>query len=157
MYGCESWTIRKAEHQRTDAFELWWWTRHLRVPWIEKEIKPINPKGNESWIFIGRTDAEAESPIFWPPDKNWLIEKDPEAGKDWRQVEKGITQDGMVGWHPTLMQLICDWEEQPRILSLAPEFTISGSTLNYIGFDMIMINYHVMTFTFFGRFTTYGF
>ena len=102
MYGCESWITKKAEHQRTDAFELWHWKRHLKVPWIEKEIKPINPKGNESWIFIGRTDAEAESPILWPPDKNWLIEKDSDAGKDWRQEEKGITQDGMVGWHHQL-------------------------------------------------------
>ena len=65
-----------------------------------KEIQPVNPKGNESWIFIGRTDAEAETPILWPPDaKNWLIGKDPDAGKDWRQEEKGTTEDGMVGWH----------------------------------------------------------
>ena len=101
MYECESWTIKKAEHQRIDAFELWWWRRHLRVPWIE-EIKLDNLKGNQSWIFIGRTDAEAESPIFWPPDKNWLIEKDAVAGKDWRQEEKGITEDDMVGWHHQL-------------------------------------------------------
>ena len=63
-----------------------------------KEIKPVNPKGNQSWIFIGRTDAEAA--IFWPPDaKNWLIRKDPDAGKDWRQEEKGTTEDVMLGWH----------------------------------------------------------
>ena len=65
-----------------------------------KEIKPVNPKGNQSWIFIGRTDAEAETPILWPPDwKNWLIGKDPDAGKDWRWEEKGTTEDEMVGWH----------------------------------------------------------
>ena len=59
-----------------------------------KEIKPVNPKGTQSWIFIGRTDAEAEAPIFWPPDeKNWLAGKDPDAGKDWRQEEKGMTED----------------------------------------------------------------
>ena len=64
-----------------------------------KEIKPV-PKGNESWIFIGRTDAEAETPILRPPDaKSWLIGKDPDAGKDWRQEEKGITEDEMIGWH----------------------------------------------------------
>ena len=64
-----------------------------------KEIKPVNSKGNQSWIFIGRTDAEAEAPILWPPDmKNWLIWKDPGAGKDWRQEEKGATEDEMVGW-----------------------------------------------------------
>ena len=72
----------------------------LRVPWTAKEIQPVHPKGNQSWIFIGRTDAEAEAPILWPPDvKNWLIWKDPDAGKDWRQEEKGMTEDEMVGCH----------------------------------------------------------
>ena len=65
-----------------------------------KEIKPVNTKGNQSWIFIGRTDAEAETLILWPPAvKDWLIGKDPDAGKDWRQEEKGTTEDDMVGWH----------------------------------------------------------
>ena len=65
-----------------------------------KEIKPVNPKGSQSWIVIGRTDAEAEAPILWPPDaKNWLIWKAPDAGKDWRQEEKGMTEDEMVGCH----------------------------------------------------------
>ena len=65
-----------------------------------KEIKPVNPKGNRSWIFIRRTDAEAEALMLWPPDmKNWLIGKDADAGKDWRQQEKGMTEDEMVGWH----------------------------------------------------------
>ena len=68
-----------------------------------KEIKPVNPKGNQSWIFIGRTDAEAETPILWPPDvKNWLIGKDPDAGKDWRREEKRVTEDEMGGWHHRL-------------------------------------------------------
>ena len=84
MYGCESWTIKKAEHRRIDAFELWCWKRLLRVPW-SKEIKPVNPKGNQSWIFIGRTDVEAEAPILWPPDvKNDSLEKTLILGKDWR-------------------------------------------------------------------------
>ena len=83
MYGCEIWTLKKAEHQRTDAFELWCWT--LEGPLDYKEIKPVHSKGNKSWIFIGRTDTEAEPPILWSPDaKNWLIGKDPDAGKDWR-------------------------------------------------------------------------
>ena len=65
-----------------------------------KEIKTVNPKGNQSWIFIGRTDAEAETPILWPPDeKNWLIGKEPDAREDWRQEEKGMTEDEMVWWH----------------------------------------------------------
>ena len=68
-----------------------------------KEIKPVNPKGNQFWIFIGRTDAEAETPILWPADaKNWLIDKGPDAGKDWRQEEKGMTEDEKVGWHHQL-------------------------------------------------------
>ena len=67
-----------------------------------KEIQPVHPKGNQSWIFIGRTDAEAETPILWSPDaKNWLIGKDPDAGKDWKQ-EKGTTEDEMLGWHHSL-------------------------------------------------------
>ena len=70
------------------------------------KIKPVNPKGNQSWVFIGRTDAEAETPILWPPDaKNWLIEKDPDAGKDWRQEEKGMTEDEMVGWQRRQMDM----------------------------------------------------
>ena len=81
MYGCESWTIKKAERQRIDAFELWCW-RRLLTPLDCKEIKPVNLKGNQSSIFIGRTDAEAEVPILWPPDgKSQVIGKDPDAGK----------------------------------------------------------------------------
>ena len=65
-----------------------------------KEIKPVDPKGNQLWIHIGKTDAEAEAPTLWPPDaKSWLIGKDPDAGKDWRQGENGMTEDEMVGWH----------------------------------------------------------
>ena len=75
----------------------------VESPFDYKEIQPVNPKGNESWIFIGRTDAEAEAPVLWPPDaKNWLIWKDPDAGKDWGPEEKGMTEDEMVGWHHEL-------------------------------------------------------
>ena len=98
MYGCESWTTKKAEHWRINAFELWCWSRPLIVPC--KNIKPVYPKRNQPWIFIGRIDAESEAQILWPPDvKYWLIGKDPDAGKDWRQEEKGMTVDEMVGWH----------------------------------------------------------
>ena len=93
MYGCKSWAIKKTEHWRIDAFELWYW-RRLESPLDCKEIQPVHPKGNQSWVFIGRTDAEAETPILRPPDvKNWLIWKDRDAGKDWRQEEKGTTED----------------------------------------------------------------
>ena len=99
MYGCESCTIKKAERWRIDAFELWCWRRLLRVPLDCKEIQPIHPQGNQSWIFIGRAEAEAETetPIFWPPDaKNQLIGKDPDAGRDWRWEEKGTTDVWMA-------------------------------------------------------------
>ena len=80
MYRCESWTTKKAEHWRIDAFKLWCWRRLLRVLLDSKEIIPVNLKGNQSWIFIGRTDTEAETPILWPPDgEKWLIGKDPDA------------------------------------------------------------------------------
>ena len=103
MYGCESWIITKAEHQRTDAFELWW-RRLLRVPWTARRSNQSIPKGDQSWIFTGRTDAEAETPILWPPDaKSWLIWKDPDAGKDWGQEEKETTEDKMIGWHHQLI------------------------------------------------------
>ena len=96
MYGCESWTVKKAECRRIDAFELWCWRRLLRVPWTASRV---HPKGNQSWIFIGRTDDEAEAPILWLPDvKSRLIRKDPDAWKDGRQ-EKGMTDNEMVGWH----------------------------------------------------------
>ena len=72
----------------------------LKSPLDCKEIQPVHPKGNQSWIFIERTDAEAETPILWAPDaKNWHIWKDPDAGKDWGQEEKGTTEDDMAGWH----------------------------------------------------------
>ena len=97
MYECESWTVKKAECWKIDAVVLWF-KKTLESPLDCKEIKPINPKGNQSWIFIERTDAEA--PILWPPeDKNWLTGKDPDAGKDWRKEEKGLTEDEMIGWH----------------------------------------------------------
>ena len=98
IYGCEIWTIKKAECQGVDAFKLWCWRRLLRVSWTD--IKSVNHKGNQSWIFIGRTDAEAEAPILCPPDvKNWLSGKDCDVGKDWGQEEKGMTEDEIVRWH----------------------------------------------------------
>ena len=92
----ESWVLKK------------WcsWTvvlKTLESPLVSKEIQTVHPKENQSWIFIGRTDAEAETPIFWPPDaKSWLIGKDLDAGKDWGQEEKGMTEDKIVGWHHRL-------------------------------------------------------
>ena len=125
MYGCESWTMKKAERWRIDAFELWCWRKLLKVLWTLK-INPVNPKGNQSWIFIGRTDTEAETPILCPPDiKSQLIRKDPDAGKDWRQEEKGIKENNMVGWHHRLNghefgQTHGDGEEQGGLVCYSP-------------------------------------
>ena len=96
------------DHKEGWASKNWcFWTvvleKTLESPLDCKEIKPVHPKGNRSWIFIGRTDAEAEAPVLWPPDwKSRLIRKDPDAGKDWRWEEKGTTEDEMVGWHHQL-------------------------------------------------------
>ena len=84
-YGCESWTLKKAEHQRIYAPTVVLEKTH-ESPFDSKAIQPVHPKVNQFWIFIGKTDVEAETPIFWPPDaKNWLIWKDPDAGKNWMQ------------------------------------------------------------------------
>ena len=102
----ESWTLKN-----------WcFWTvvleKTLESPLDCKEIQPVHPKGNQCWIFIGRINAEAETPILWPPDaKNGLTGKDPDAGKDWRQEEKGMTEDEMVGWHHWL-----NWHEFEQAL-----------------------------------------
>ena len=101
MYGCESWAINKESW----ALKNWYfWTvvleKTLESPLDCKEIQPVYPKGNQSWVFIGRTDAEAETPVLWPPDvKRW---KDPDAGNGCRQEKKGMTEDEMVGWHHRL-------------------------------------------------------
>ena len=95
---------------KLDCEESWapknwcFWTvvleKTLKSPLDFKEIQPVDPEGDKSWVFIGRIDAEAETPILWPPHaKSWLVEKDPDAGRDWGQEEKGMTEDEMVGWH----------------------------------------------------------
>jgi len=103
MNGYESWTVKKAELWRIDAFELWCWRRLSRVPWTARRsnqsiLKEVSPDIHwKDWCSL---DVEAETPLLWPPDaKSWLIWKDPHAGKDWGQEEKGMTEDEMVGWH----------------------------------------------------------
>ena len=103
MYGCESWTYKENWVQKNWCF----WTvvleKALESPLDCKEIQPVHPKGDQSWVFLGRTDVEAETPIFWPPDvKSWLFWKDPDVGKDLRQEKKGTTEDEMVRWHHLL-------------------------------------------------------
>ena len=105
--------IRELDYKESWALKNWcFWTVvlvSLESPLDCKEIQTVHPKGNQSWIFIGRTDAEAEIPILWPPDaKSWLIWKDPDAGKDWGQEEKGTTEDETVGWHHRLNGHECE-------------------------------------------------
>ena len=100
MDGYKSWTIEKCPQNW--CFPTVVLEKTLESPLDSKEIKPVNPEGNQSWIFIGKTDAEPEIPILWPPDaKNWLIRKHPDAGNDWRQ-EKRATEGEMVAWHHEL-------------------------------------------------------
>ena len=110
MYGCESWTVKKAEHWRIDAFELWCWRRLLRVPLDCKEIQPVHSEGDQPWDFFGGNDAEAETPVLWPLHaKSWLIGKDSDAGRDGGQEEKGTTEDEMAGWHHWLNGHESEW------------------------------------------------
>ena len=99
MYGCESWTMNKAEPKN-----WYFWTavleKTLASPLDCKDIQPVHSKGDQPWVFFGRTDAKAEIPILWPPHaKSWLIGKDSDAGRDWGQEKKGTTEDEMAGWH----------------------------------------------------------
>ena len=128
MYGCESWTIKKAERWRIDASKLWFWRRLLRVPWTAK-AKPVNLKGNQPWILIGRTDTEA--PRLWPLDaKSKLIGKDPDAGQDWRQEEKETTEDETVGWHVSLSKLREIVKDREKRHAAVHRFTKSWTRLS---------------------------
>ena len=110
MYGCEGWTIKKAECWRIDAFELWCWRRLLRVPWTARRSNQSIFEGDQPWDFFGRSDAKAETPVLWPPHaKSWLIGKESDAGRDWGQEEKGATEDEMAGWHHWLDGHESEW------------------------------------------------
>ena len=103
MYTTHVW-VWELDYKESWMPKNWcFWTvvleKTLQSPLDCMEIQPIHPKGNQSWIFFGKTDTEAETPILWPPDENWLIGKDPDARKNWRQEEKGMTEDEMVSWH----------------------------------------------------------
>ena len=120
MYGCESWTIKKAEHWRIDAAELWCW-RRLESPLDCKEIQPVHPKGDQSWVFIGRTDVEAETPILWPPDvKSWLFTSSWLLKRSWCwEILKAGGEGLDRGWAGSMASLTqwtwvklrsCDWQ-----------------------------------------------
>ena len=102
MYRCETWSINKAECQRTNVFKLWFWRRLLRIPWTARRSNQSILRESTLNIHWKNVD-EVEAPILWPPEaKTWLIRKDPDAGKDWRQEEKGTTEGKIVGWHHQL-------------------------------------------------------
>ena len=123
------------DYKESWVLKYWrFWTvvleKTLESPLDCKEIQPVNPKGDQSWVYIRRTDAEAETPIVWPPDaKNWLIGKDPDAGKDWRQEEKGMTKDEMVGSHHQL-----DGHESEQALGV-------GYVLQSVGSQRMWLNW----------------
>ena len=153
MYGCESWSIKKAEGQRIDGL----WTvvlKTLESPLDCKEIQPAHPKGDQSWVSIGKTDVEAETPIFWPPDaKSWLIWKDPDAGKDWGQEEKGTTEDEMAGWHHwlsghelgELWELVMDREAwHAAVLGVTKNQTRLNNWTEGLRFSIFFISPHTL-------------
>ena len=120
-----------------------------------KQIQPVHPKGNQSWIFIGRTDAEAEAPILWPPDvKSRLIRRDLDAGKDWRQEEKGMTEDEMVGWHqwlngPEFKQALGDAKGQRSLACCSPWSHKEWEAVIHFLFSMVCLttsNYHLLLY-----------
>ena len=110
MYGCESWTVKKAKHWRIDAFELWCWRRLLRVPWTARRSNQSILKEISPCVFIGRTDAKAKTPILWPPHaKSWLIGEDFDSWRDWGQEEEETTEGEMAGWHHRLDGREFEW------------------------------------------------
>ena len=130
FFQCHVWMWELGQKEGWAPKDRCFWTvvleKTLESPLDCKEIQPVHPKGGQSWMFIGRTDAEAEAPILWPPDaKSWLIGKDPDAGKDWRWEKKGTTEDEMVGWHHRLNghefeQALEDGDGQGRLASCRP-------------------------------------
>ena len=126
LYGCESGTISKAQHWRIDAFELWCWRRLFKV---------FRLQGNQHWIFIGRTDAEAEAEIPWPPDvKRWLIGKDPDAGKDWRQEEKGQQR---MRWMSSPTQWMWFWASSGNRSWTGKPGMLQSIGLQRVGHDLV--------------------
>ena len=125
MYGCESWTIKKARHQRIDAFELWCWRRLLRAPWTARRS---SPKGDQSCIFIGRNDAEAEAPILWPPDAK--------RARCWERLRAGEGDDrGWDGWMASLTQSTCVWTSSRRWYRTGKPALLQSMGLPRVGHD----------------------
>ena len=131
------------------------WTVVLEKTLESLLIKPVSPKGNQPWIFIGRTDAETETPIFWPPDlKRWLIRKDPDAGQDWRQEEKRTTEDEMVGWHHWLNghefeQALGVGDGQGSLVCCSPWGHKESDTTGQLNNNMYYFKYNIIQLLFY--------
>ena len=145
MYGCESWTIKKGWVLKKWYFWMWYYRRALTVPY-----KAINPKGNQPWIFIEKSDAEAEIPILWLPDvKNRIIGKDPDADSDWRQ-EKGMAEDKMIGWHQQLTghkfeQAPGDGSRQGSLACYSPWDRKDSDMTEWLSNNKCMVSCHLQT------------
>ena len=139
MYGCGSWTVKKAECWRINAFELWCW--RLESPLDCKETQPVSLKENQSWICIGRTEVDTEASIIWPLDtKSWLTGKDPDAGQDGRQEEKGMTEDEKIGWHHWLSGH--EFEQAQGSLACCSPWGYKGSdTTEWLNWSYICLIY----------------
>ena len=140
MHGCESWTIKKAECQRTDAFKLSCWRKLLRVPATAKAIKSVNSKGNQSWLFIGRTVAEAETPILWPPDvKNWLPGEKPWC---WKRLKAGGEGEnrGWNGWMGSLTWWTWVWVASGSWWWTGKPSVLKSMGLQRVGHDLVKNN-----------------
>ena len=140
------------DHKASWVPKNWcFWTvvleKTLESPLDCKEIQPVNRKGNQSWIFTGRTDAEAEAPILWPPDvKNWLLGEDSDAGKDWRQEEKGMKEDEMVGWHHQLYGHECEQalgvgDGQGSLVCCSPWGCKESDTTEWLNWNIFTCSY----------------
>ena len=138
MYGCESWTVKKTERCRIDAFELWCWRRLLRVPWTARRSNQSIQKEISPGCSLEGLDAKAETPVLWPPHaKSWLIGKDSDVGRDWGQEEKGTTEDEMVEWHHQLNghefeQYLGDSEGHGSLVCCSPLSSKNSDTTEWL-------------------------
>ena len=151
MRGYESWTIKNVEHWRIDAFELWCWKRLFRILLDCKETKPVHPKGNQPRIFTGRTDAEAETPILWPPDvRNWLIGKTLMWGKIESRGRMGGTEDEMVGWHHWLEMYESEralGDSEGHFLSFCAAIHRVAQSQTWLSHQVTMLGFSFLTMT----------
>ena len=149
MYGCESWTVKKAEHQGIYVFELLCWRRLLRVPWTARGSNQSILKEISPGISLEGNDAKAETPVLWPPHaKSWLIGKNSDAGRDWEQEKKGTTEDEMAGWHHGLDECESEWtpgdgDEQAGLACCDSWGCKELDTTEWLNWTELNVSFHV--------------